>query len=62
MSFMGGGAECSTGRNPLAQLSKIGSVDKSNQRDRMVEGRGPMGQEAQLRSQGGAMGQMDQQV
>ena len=35
MSFLGG-AECSTAGNPLSQFSKIGSDDKSLQRDRLV--------------------------
>jgi peroxin-5 len=39
MSFLGG-AECSTAGNPLSQFSKIGSDDKSLQRDRLV-GRAP---------------------
>ncbi|PMD41757.1 TPR-like protein [Hyaloscypha variabilis F] len=39
MSFLGG-AECSTAGNPLSQFSKLGSDDKSLQRDRLV-GRGP---------------------
>jgi peroxin-5 len=40
MSFLGG-AECSTAANPLAQFSKIGSDDKSLQRDRLVGRNGP---------------------
>jgi peroxin-5 len=39
MSFLGG-AECSTAGNPLSQFSKLGSDDKSLQRDRLV-GQGP---------------------
>jgi peroxin-5 len=39
MSFLGG-AECSTAGNPLSQFSKLGSDDKSLQRDRLV-GRSP---------------------
>ncbi|KAF2436481.1 peroxisomal targeting signal receptor [Tothia fuscella] len=50
MSFLGG-AECSTGSNPLAQFSKLNQQDTSLQRDRLV-GRGPGGQES-MRSQAG---------
>lgn len=37
MSFLGGGAECSTS-NPLGQLSKHAQQDNSLQRDRLVNG------------------------
>lgn len=58
MSFMGG-AECSTGRNPLAQFTKHVSSDKSLQRDRMAKGiPGPQG----LRSQVPEMATADQQA
>ncbi|KAF1992154.1 TPR-like protein [Aulographum hederae CBS 113979] len=50
MSFMGG-AECSTGANPLAQFQKHVQDDKSLQRDRLV-GRGPGGMQEGMRSQG----------
>lgn len=60
MSFLGG-AECSTGRNPLAQLTKtFTQVDHSLQQDRMVAGK-PMAASGGLRTQGGEMGQMDSQ-
>ena len=61
MSF--GGAECSTGRNPLAQFTKHVSEDKSLQRDRLVGGR-PAGGLQGMRSQVGPMGPTtgDQQV
>jgi len=49
MSFMGG-AECSTAGNPLSQLQKHVSDDKTLQRDRLV-GRGPGGQMNGFRSQ-----------
>jgi len=63
MSFLSGGAECSTGRNPLAQFTKHVSEDKSLQRDRMVGGR-PAGGMQGIRSQVGPMGPTtgDQQV
>lgn len=48
MSFLGG-AECSTGANPLSQFAKVGQQDSSLQRDRLV-GRGPGVQEG-MRSQ-----------
>lgn len=54
MSFLGG-AECSTGSNPLAQFSKVGQQDTSLQRDRLV-GRGPGMQEG-MRSQVAGPGQ-----
>jgi peroxin-5 len=54
MSFLGG-AECSTGANPLAQFSKVGQQDTSLQRDRLV-GRGPGAQES-MRSQVAGPGQ-----
>lgn len=50
MSFLGG-AECSTAGNPLSQFSKLGSDDKSLQRDRLV-GRGPANLQG-MRSNGG---------
>lgn len=40
MSFMGGGAECSTAGNPLSQMKSHMQDDKSLQRDRMAA-RGP---------------------
>lgn len=58
MSFLGG-AECSTGRNPLAQLTKtFTQVDHSLQQDRMMGQ--PMTLGGGLRTQG-EMGQMDSQ-
>ncbi|KAK8049817.1 hypothetical protein PG994_011547 [Apiospora phragmitis] len=42
MSFLGGGAECSTAGNPLSQFAKHTQDDKSLQRDRLVNG-GPQG-------------------
>ena len=59
MSFFGG-AECSTGRNPLAALSKLGSTDSTHQQTRLVAGR-PAAADAGLRTVG-EMGQVDQQV
>jgi peroxin-5 len=56
MSFLGG-AECSTAGNPLSQFSKLGSDDKSLQRDRLV-GRGPAGMQG-LRSNVGMSGSQD---
>ena len=50
MSFMGGGAECSTAGNPLSQFQKHVQDDKTLQRDRLV-GRGPDGQMNGFRSQ-----------
>lgn len=41
MSILGG-AECSTGSNPLSQFTKHVQDDKSLQRDRLV-GQGPSG-------------------
>ncbi|KAF2099376.1 TPR-like protein [Rhizodiscina lignyota] len=52
MSFLGG-AECSTGANPLSQFQKHVQDDKTLQRDRLV-GRGPAGLQEGMRSQ--AMG------
>jgi len=49
MSFLGG-AECSTGANPLSQFTKHVQDDKSLQRDRLV-GRGPGGMQESMRSQ-----------
>ncbi|XPS70341.1 Peroxisomal membrane signal receptor PTS1 [Ascochyta lentis] len=49
MSFLGG-AECSTGANPLSQFTKHVQDDKSLQRDRLV-GRGPGGMQEGMRSQ-----------
>jgi peroxin-5 len=50
MSFLGGGAECSTAGNPLSQFTKHVQDDKSLQRDRLV-GRGPGGLQEGMRSQ-----------
>ena len=50
MSFMGGGAECSSAGNPLSQFQKHVQDDKTLQRDRLV-GRGPGGQMNGFRSQ-----------
>ncbi|KAK6358509.1 Peroxisomal membrane signal receptor PTS1 [Orbilia blumenaviensis] len=63
MSFLGG-AECSTGRNPLAQFTKHVSDDKSLQRDRMVGGiPGGPGIQQGMRSQGMVQGPTgDQQM
>lgn len=55
MSFMGGGAECSTAGNPLSQFTKHVQDDKSLQRDRLVGG-GP-GMQESMRSGGMASGQ-----
>jgi peroxin-5 len=49
MSFLGG-AECSTGANPLSQFTKHVQDDKSLQRDRLV-GRGSGGMQEGMRSQ-----------
>jgi peroxin-5 len=49
MSFLGG-AECSSGANPLSQFTKHVQDDKSLQRDRLV-GRGPGGMHEGMRSQ-----------
>lgn len=49
MSFLGG-AECSTGANPLSQFTKHVQDDKSLQRDRLI-GRGPGGMQEGMRSQ-----------
>ena len=49
MSFLGG-AECSTGANPLSQFTKHVQADKSLQRERLV-GRGPGGMQEGMRSQ-----------
>ena len=38
MSFLGGGAECSTAGNPLSQFAKHTQEDNSLQRDRIVNG------------------------
>ncbi len=60
MSFLGG-AECSTGANPLSQFTKHVQDDKSLQRDRLV-GRGPGGLQEGMRSQqmgGGSDGVSD---
>ena len=51
MSFMGGGAECSTAGNPLSQFTKHVQDDKSLQHDRLV-GRGPGGSLGSFRSAG----------
>jgi len=60
MSFLGG-AECSTGRNPLAQFTKHVSKDKSLERDRL--GNLPVGPEVGgLRTVGGEMAGADKQV
>ncbi|KAF3911613.1 hypothetical protein AA313_de0200868 [Arthrobotrys entomopaga] len=63
MSFLGG-AECSTGRNPLAQFTKHVSDDKSLQRDRMVGGiPGGPGMQQGMRTQGMVQGPTgDQQM
>lgn len=49
MSFLGG-AECSTGSNPLSQFTKHVQDDKTLQRDRLV-GQGPAGLQSGFRSQ-----------
>lgn len=49
MSFLGG-AECSTGANPLSQFTKHVQDDKSLQRDRLV-GRGGSGMQESMRTQ-----------
>ncbi|KAK7923966.1 Peroxisomal targeting signal receptor [Apiospora marii] len=49
MSFLGGGAECSTAGNPLSQFAKHTQDDKSLQRDRLVNG-GPQGSMGGFRS------------
>lgn len=58
MSFMGGGAECSTAGNPLSQFQKHVQDDKTLQRDRMV-GNGPGAQSNGFRSSNAA-GAQDQ--
>ncbi|KAF4471483.1 Peroxisomal targeting signal receptor [Fusarium albosuccineum] len=50
MSFLSGGAECSTSANPLSQLHKHTQNDRTLQQDRLV-GRGPGGQLNGFRSQ-----------
>lgn len=57
MSFLSGGAECSTAGNPLSQFTKHVQDDKSLQRDRLV-GSGP-GMQESMRS-GGMGGAQDQ--
>jgi hypothetical protein len=57
MSFLGGGAECSTAGNPLSQFTKHVQDDKSLQRDRLA-GAGP-GMQESMRS-GGMGGGQDQ--
>lgn len=56
MSFMGGGAECSSAGNPLSQFQKHVQDDKTLQRDRMV-GTGPGAQQNGFRSANAAQGQ-----
>lgn len=60
MSFFGG-AECSTGHNPLAQIAKHANQDKSLQRDRQADGRAA-GQMGGMRSMGGEIASADRQV
>ncbi|KAI9802521.1 MAG: Peroxisomal membrane signal receptor PTS1 [Piccolia ochrophora] len=60
MSFLGG-AECSTGANPLAQFTKHVQDDKSLQRDRLA-GRGPAGVQESMRSQLGVPGAQDKMM
>lgn len=60
MSFLGG-AECSTGRNPLAQFTKHVSEDKSLQRDRPADGRAAPGMGG-MRTMGGEIAGADKQV
>lgn len=57
MSFLGG-AECSTGSNPLSQFTKHVQDDKSLQRDRLI-GQGPAGLEGGFRSQRAGSSQDD---
>lgn len=57
MSFLGG-AECSTGSNPLSQFTKHVQDDKSLQRDRLV-GQGPAELEDGFRSQRAGTSQDD---
>lgn len=52
MSFLGG-AECSTGHNPLSQFTKRFTEDRSLQRDRLADGRAAVGG---MRSMGGDIG------
>lgn len=49
MSFLGGGAECSTAGNPLSQFQKHVQDDKQLQRDRLAQ-RGPNGLAGGFRS------------
>lgn len=49
MSFLSGGAECSTSSNPLSQFSKHVQDDNSLQRDRLASGH-PNGAAAGFRS------------
>ncbi|KAI1431625.1 tetratricopeptide [Xylaria sp. CBS 124048] len=49
MSFLGGGAECSTAGNPLSQFAKHTQEDNSLQRDRIRNG-GPQGSMGGFRS------------
>lgn len=60
MSFLGG-AECSTGRNPLAQFTKHVSEDKSLQRDRLGDGRAAPGMGG-IRTMGGEIAAADKQM
>lgn len=53
MSFMGGGAECSTAGNPLSQFTKHVQDDKGLQHDRLVGRAGPNGGLGSFRSAAG---------
>jgi hypothetical protein len=57
MSFLGGGAECSSAGNPLGRMKSHMSDDKSLQRDRV--GGGPSGSAASFRSAPGPVASQD---
>ncbi|AOW07836.1 peroxisomal targeting signal receptor [Yarrowia lipolytica] len=60
MSFMRGGSECSTGRNPLSQFTKHTAEDRSLQHDRVA---GPSGgRVGGMRSNTGEMSQQDREM
>ncbi|RPA77867.1 TPR-like protein [Ascobolus immersus RN42] len=56
-----GGAECSTGANPLAQMSKVLSKDKQTQQDRLTQRPGELRQGG-LRTGGPEMAQADREL
>ncbi|KAK2758706.1 Peroxisomal membrane signal receptor PTS1 [Arachnomyces sp. PD_36] len=58
MSFLGGGAECSTAGNPLSQFTKHVQDDKSLQRDRLAGGAPGMQESMRSGGMGGGQDQM----